>query len=143
MGFIFDSIRILDIVDILLVAFLLYQLYKLIKGTVAINIFAGIFILYLFSLVVDALGMRLLHSILSQFIGLGVIALIIVFQQEVRRFLLIIGTRYFGKDKLTFENFFATHSDQIKNVNISAIVKACRNMAKTKTGALIVIAKKT
>ncbi|MFC2117054.1 diadenylate cyclase CdaA [Bacteroidota bacterium] len=143
MGFIFDSIRILDIVDILLVAFLLYQLYKLIRGTVAINIFAGIFILYLFSLLVDTLGMRLLHSILSQFIGLGVIALIIVFQQEVRRFLLIIGTRYFGKDKLTFENLFSAQSDQREKVNITAIDKACRNMAKTKTGALIVIAKKS
>ncbi|MCK4343656.1 MAG: TIGR00159 family protein, partial [Bacteroidales bacterium] len=89
----FITIRILDIIDIFLVAILLYQVYRLIKGTVAINIFMGIFALYLFWLVVKALNMELLGSILGQIIGVGVIALIIVFQQEIRKFLLIIGTR--------------------------------------------------
>ena len=79
----FITIRILDIVDILLVAFLLYQIYMLIRGTVAINIFMGIFLLYIIWLVVRALNMELLSSILGQIIGVGVIALIIVFQQEI------------------------------------------------------------
>ena len=143
MGFIFESLRILDIVDILLVAFLIYQLYNLIRGTVAINIFIGIFALYLIWLIVRALDMKLLSSILGQFIGLGVIALIIVFQQEVRRFLLLIGTRYFGKNQISLESLFSVQSDLRAKVDINAIVKACKNMSRSKTGALIVIAKKS
>ncbi|HQH41752.1 MAG TPA: TIGR00159 family protein, partial [Bacteroidales bacterium] len=78
----FLTIRILDIIDILLVAFLMYQLYNLMKGTVAINIFIAIFVLYLFWLVVKALNMQLMSTLLGQVMGVGVIALIIVFQQE-------------------------------------------------------------
>ena len=77
----FITVRILDFLDIILVAVLLYQLYRLIRGTVAINIFIGIFIVYLFWLVVKALNMELISTIFGQVIGVGVIALIIVFQQ--------------------------------------------------------------
>ena len=105
----FITIQFLDILDIILVAFLLYQVYMLIKGTVAINIFAGIFAVYLLWLIVKALNMQLLSSILGQFIGVGVIALIIVFQQEIRRFLLMIGTKYFvrGSKKFSIERLFS------------------------------------
>ncbi len=143
MGFIIDSIRILDVIDILLVAFLIYQLYKLIKGTVAINIFIGIFVLYILWEVVRALEMKLLSSVLGAFTGLGVLALIIVFQPEARRFLLLIGTKYFGKNNLSIENFFTLQSVVKAKVNILEIVKACKSMANIKTGALIVIAKKS
>ncbi|MDY0202081.1 MAG: diadenylate cyclase CdaA [Bacteroidales bacterium] len=137
----FISIRVLDIIDILLVAFLLYQIYVLIKGTVAINIFMGIFSLYLFWLIVKALNMELLSSILGQIIGVGVIALIIVFQQEVRRFLLLIGTRYFSKNRFSIERLFRIKTEKYDTpVNIEAIVRACRNLAEQKNGALIVIA---
>ena len=102
----FITVRFLDILDIILVAFLLYQVYNLIKGTVAINIFIGIFALYLLWLVVRALNMELLGSILGQVIGVGVIALIIVFQQEIRRFLLVIGSRYISNYSFQFRNFF-------------------------------------
>jgi diadenylate cyclase len=136
----FISVRILDIIDILLVAILLYQIYMLIRGTVAINIFMGIFILYLFWLVVKALNMELLSSILGQIIGVGVIALIIVFQQEIRRFLLLLGTRYFTKNRFTFEKLLMIKGDKYDTpVNIEAIVRACRNMSEGKVGALIVI----
>ena len=140
----FISIRILDIIDILLVALLLYQIYVLIRGTVAINIFMGIFSLYLFWVIVKALNMELLSSILGQIIGVGVIALIIVFQQEVRRFLLLIGTRYFSKNKFSIERLFRIKTERYDTpVNIEAIVRACRNLAEQKTGALIVISKKS
>lgn len=140
----FITFRVLDIVDIILVAFLLYQIYMLIRGTVAINIFVGIFVLYIFWLIVKALNMELLGNILGQIIGVGVIALIIVFQQEIRRFLLFIGTRYLSRNRFSIENlFFARQKDQTPPVNIDAIVKACRNMSETKTGALIVIARKS
>ena len=82
----FLEFNILDILDVICVAFLLFQLYKLIKGTVAIRIFIGIAAIYLLWKLVEALQMDLLSEILGQFIGVGVLAVIIVFQQELRRF---------------------------------------------------------
>ena len=87
----FIHVRVLDIVDIVIVAFLLYQIYLLIRGTAAIKIFSGIVLLYFIWLVVKALNMELLGNLLGQVIGVGVIALIIVFQQEIRKFLLLLG----------------------------------------------------
>ncbi len=140
----FVTIRVLDIIDIILVAFLLYQIYMLIRGTVAINIFTGIVVLYIFWLVVRALNMELLSGILGQIIGVGVIAIIIVFQQEIRKFLLFIGTRYLSKSKFSLERLlFPRQKEDTATVNADAIAKACRNMSETKTGALIVIARKS
>ncbi|MDD2197939.1 MAG: diadenylate cyclase CdaA [Bacteroidales bacterium] len=136
----FISIRILDIIDILLVALLLYQIYMLIRGTVAINIFVGIFILYIFWLVVRALNMELLSGILGQIIGVGVIALIIVFQQEIRRFLLLIGSRYLTRNTFSLERLLFLKTEKYDSkVNIEAIIRACRNMIEKKIGAIIVI----
>jgi uncharacterized protein (TIGR00159 family) len=139
----FITIRFLDILDILLVAFLLYQIYNLIRGTTAINIFIGIFTLYLLWLVVKALNMNLLSSILGQVIGVGVIALIIVFQQEVRRFLLIISTRYIRNRKFSLEKLFSFGEKETIEVKIDSIVSACSNMSAFKTGALIAISKRS
>ncbi len=75
----FITFRVLDFLDIFLVAFLLYQVYTLIRGTTAMNIFVGIFSIYILWLIVKALNMQLLGSILGQVIGVGVIALIVVF----------------------------------------------------------------
>ena len=135
----FISIRFLDILDILLVAFLLYQIYNLIRGTTAMNIFIGIFTLYLLWLLVKALNMDLLSSILGQVIGVGVIALLIVFQQEIRRFLLVISTRYITNRRFNFEKFFDFGEKSGSEVEIDSIVNACSNMSAFKTGALIVI----
>lgn len=90
---------VLDVIDIVLVALLLYYVYKLIRGTVAINIFIGIVIFYLFFLLVDTLEMRMLSKILGGFMSVGIIALIVVFQPEIRKFLLMIGSTNFGKKK--------------------------------------------
>ena len=141
MGFIFENIRILDILDILLVAFLLYQLYLLIRGTVAINIFYGVFILYLMRTIVKVLKMQLLGSILGEIIGLGLIALLIVFQQEVRRFLLILGTRYTRNKKFSLEKLFNFRPAQESVWDFEPIIEACEHLSSSKTGALIVLAK--
>jgi uncharacterized protein (TIGR00159 family) len=137
----FITIRFLDILDIILVAFLLYQLYRLIKGTVAFNIVIGLFSLYLLWLVVRALDMELLGSIMGQFIGVGVLALIIVFHPEIRKFLVFIGTNYNVNKVLSLDKLFG--AGKIKTINhqqIDNIVEACVSMGKSKTGALIVIA---
>ena len=88
----FITIRFLDILDILMVALLLYHIYKLIRGTSAFTIFLGFFLIYLFWLFVKALNMEMLSSILGQLFGVGVLVLLIVFQQEIRRFFLLVGS---------------------------------------------------
>ena len=141
----FISFKWIDAIDILLVSILLFQFYRIVKGSVAINIFAGILSVYFLWLIVKALKMQLLSSILGQFIGVGVIALIIVFQQELRRFLLLIGTNgLLGKGKWTETLLNLKFVDTDKNyVDIHQIVKACKSMAETNTGAIVVISTKT
>ena len=142
----FLSVRLLDIIDILLVAFLLYKLYELLKGGVAMNIFIGLVSIYLlWWLCVQVLEMQLLGALLGQFIGVGVIALIIVFQQEVRRFLILLGTNSFLAKNNFARNLFKWNFQFQKpaSTNIAPIVKACSNMAKNKTGAIIVISRNT
>jgi diadenylate cyclase len=138
---IFIVIHWIDVVDILLVALLIYQLYYLVKGTVAINILIGIILFYLLWLVVKALNMQLFGSILGKFIDVGFIALLIVFQQELRRFLLFIGTSdIFTKRKSGKGLFdFKWQVNPGQKLDVNAIVKACKNMAESKTGAIIII----
>ncbi|MDA9563697.1 diadenylate cyclase CdaA [Flavobacteriales bacterium] len=140
-----SQIDLIDLIDVLLVAFLIYQLYQIIKGTVAIRIFVGIFFIYLFWKITEVLKMELLSEILGQFIGVGVIALIIVFQQELRRFLLLIGTSGFFRDNRAAKRLFSWTKGNQNEVllDIPAIVLACTHMAESKTGALIVIARST
>lgn len=138
----FISIRFLDILDIVLVAFLLYELYNLLRGTAAVNIFIGILAILLTWRLVTALEMELLSEIFGGFISVGFIALIVVFQPEIRRFLLFLGTPY-TLEKLRSRLFFWRIN--IKNqpkVNFDAIVKACQSMSEQKTGALILLARK-
>jgi diadenylate cyclase len=129
-----------DIVDIFLVALILFQLYKLIRGTAALRIFLSIFFIYLFWLLAKALNMEMVATLIGQVIGVGVIALIIVFQQEVRRFLLMIGNRYLARSNFTFDKFFYQDNDKSRSHRIAEeIVRASESMASKKTGALIVI----
>jgi len=139
----FIQIRILDVIDILLVAIIMYQLYMLVRGTVALNIIIGIISIYIFWGIVKMLKMELLSSILGQIIGVGVIALIIVFQQEIRRFLLIIGTRYISRNRIRLENLLNVDLSPKPPLRIKSIIKAVMDFANTKTGALIVIKRKS
>ena len=138
------QINILDFIDIILVAIILFQIYKLIRGTAAFSIFLGIFFIYVFWLIVKALNMELISGLLGQVIGVGVIALIIVFQQEVRRFLLVLGNRYIFNSRFSLGRIFTSVSDRQRNPeDIDAIVNACTAMAASNTGALIVLGRKS
>jgi diadenylate cyclase len=139
----FIDIRILDIFDVILTALLFYQIYRIIKGTIAINIFAGIFAVYILWLLVRALNMQLLGSILGQVIGVGVIALIIVFQQEIRRFLLLIGTRYVSNRTFSIEKLFVSVSGSRPLIRINSLIKAFKKLSGRRIGALVVIARKS
>ncbi len=136
----FLEFKIIDIIDIVLVAFLMYSLYKLLKGTVAINIFLGIVIIYFIYLITEALNMRVLSNIFGKFIGVGFFALIVVFQQEIRKFLLMVGsTNLAGKSGLLSRlKILKPKSIQLET-DVEAIVRACEKMSKTYTGAIIVL----
>ncbi|HZW62117.1 MAG TPA: diadenylate cyclase CdaA [Flavobacteriaceae bacterium] len=131
--------NVIDIIDVILVAILLYYVYKLIKGTVAINIFIGIIIIYLTWLLTDFLKMELLSRIFGGFMKVGIIALIVVFQPEIRKFLLMVGSTNFGKRGSFFKKFNFLKTESITQTNVEAIINACNKMGTTKTGALIII----
>lgn len=135
----FIDFSFLDILDILLVAVLLYYVYKLLKGTVAINIVIGIALIFLIWKITQALKMEMLSGILGYLLSGGVIALIIVFQQEIRKFLLMIGTTNFSTKKSFLKQLKFLQSGISSEINTDVIVDACKNLSKTKTGALIVI----
>lgn len=135
----FLKINIIDIIDVFLVGILFYQLYRMLKGTAALNIFLGLIIFYLLWKTVVLFRMELLSEIFGQFVSVGVIALIVVFQPEIRKFLLFIGS----KNPLKKANI-TIWKERVKEAEypqINTIVKACVKMSSTLTGALIIITK--
>ena len=134
------NLRIVDIIDIILFAILLFEIYNLVKGTAAIRIFIGIILVYLIWKLVKVFQMQLLTEILGQFISVGVIALIVVFQPEIRQVLIMVGNTRIIKNQRKRFLFWRFKIDNPVNLNIGKIVKACQKMAETHTGALIVIA---
>jgi uncharacterized protein (TIGR00159 family) len=139
----FLNISFADILDILLVALLIYQIYKLIKGTQAMSIFIAIIMLYAIQAVFDALNMKLLSNIIGALLDVGLIALIVIFQPEIRRFLIKIGTEVFSVRKKGdgwLRHFFGRYnpSSNISPTALDEITSACYRMSENKTGALMV-----
>ena len=135
MGFGFLNMTLIDVIDIFVVALLMFQIYRLTRGTNALRIVAGILIVYLLWIVVRALKMELLSMILGQVIGVGVIALIIVFQQEIRRFLLLLGTQYTNRRHSFMSRIFRPRGRGVNVVGqewIETVVEASADMARTK-----------
>ena len=131
------SFGIKDIIDILIVALLLYTLYKMMKESGTISIFTGVLAFVgVWIVVKQILDMRLIGSIMDKFMSVGLLILVILFQDEIKRFLVQLGSH---KRWRFFFNFFLKHKEQGEKPYIIPVVYACMNMAKTKTGALIVI----
>jgi diadenylate cyclase len=139
----FISFGLTDVIDILLVAIILYAFYNLIKGTSAVTIFIGLALIYIAYLIIKGFELKLLSSILGRFIDVGVIAIMIVFQQEIRKFLLYIGSNEFLRNRNWQNIFNKNFTSQIVALNVETLVTACYNMSDTKTGALIIIAIKS
>ena len=142
----FLSFGITDAIDILLVAIMLYQLYKMVKGTAAVNVFIGLALIYVVWIIVRAFELKLLGSILGKYINVGVIAVMVVFQQEIRKFLLYIGSNEFIKNRnwktiFSFSNQSAVSSRFI--LDADSVINACFNMSESKTGALIIVSRKS
>lgn len=131
------KISFIDILDIFLVTIILFQVYRLVYRTAALNIFYGIIATFIFWKIVEIYKMKLLSIVISAFFKGGFLALIIVFQPEIRKFLLIVGSRIFFK-KFIF-SLFKKSKISIKTETIDSIVNACAIFSGDKTGVLIVI----
>jgi diadenylate cyclase len=131
-----------EILDILIVSWILYELYKMLKGSIAINILIGIGMVYGFWWLVGMLHMKLLHTFLTAFVQIGVLILVIIFQPELRRFLLMIGNNAFRNKFGFFTKFFQKDwlKREVRQKHILAVRTAIVKMGKTKTGALVVLA---
>ena len=134
----FLQFGIIDAIDVLIVGYLIFLIYRLLRGTVAFNIFVGVVSLYAIWWLVKALKMALLSQILGQFVSVGVIVIAIVFQPELRRFLLLLGNQTL-RGRLPFLNSFAENRDD-NTLEIKELQKAILGLGKNHTGALIVIA---
>jgi uncharacterized protein (TIGR00159 family) len=139
----FLEISIVNIIDITLVSILIYQVYKLLRGSVAIKIFLGFLSIYLIYLMVSALRMELLSIILGQFMGVGVIAAIIIFAPEIRKFLLIIGRSSFLSNENFFQELLFWKKRESNAFNINPIIEASKSLSGTNTGALMVLSSNT
>lgn len=138
----FIDFRVIDFFDIILVAFIMFYLYKMLKDSVAFGIITAILSIFVISIVVSALNMELLSSIFKEIIGIGSLALVVVFQKEVRVFLLSLGNKYTSPSNAVKKLFNQNPSTISNNKSQDNIVIACKDMARDKTGALIVIANK-
>jgi len=140
----FLTFGITDAIDIFLVAIILYLVYNLVKGTSAINVFVGLALMYVAYIFVRAFDFKLLGSILGKFVNVGVIAIIVLFQQEIRKFLLYVGSNEFIRNR-NWKNllkFSSTLQNQYY-LDIKEVSNACFHMSDTKTGALIVVSRKS
>lgn len=134
----FFEFGIKDFIDIFLVAVLLYYTYKLMKASGSINVFTGILVFILIWLVVSqVLEMKLLGSIFDKLVSVGVLALIVLFQDEIRRFLLTLGSHQHASALVRF--LTGNKKEKLKHEDIVPIVLACISMGKQKVGALIVM----
>ncbi|MBQ8673820.1 MAG: diadenylate cyclase CdaA [Bacteroides sp.] len=134
----FFEFGIKDFLDILLVAFLLYYTYKLMKASGSINVFTGILVFILIWLVVSqVLEMKLLGSIFDKLVSVGVLALIVLFQEEIRRFLLTLGSHQHANTLARFLR--GGKKNKLQHDDLMPVVMACISMGKQKVGALIVV----
>lgn len=140
MGFI--KMTLFDVVDILMVAIIMYYIYKLIRGTQTTSILAGILVIYISWIVARAFNMQLMSGILGSVVSVGLIALIIIFQSEIRKFLQTLGSRSQQSGPLAvFYKLLSPAKSKHENIDnvIDPIARACGDMSATLTGALIVI----
>lgn len=133
----FMNISFIDIIDILLVGLIICIMIRWIHDSPAMNIFLAIFFIYLLMLLVDALHMKLMSRLISTFVDLGVIAIVVIFQPEIRHFLMRLGSGAHGVS--IFNVFFGNKDRGIDNISVNEITEACNRMSQNKTGALIVI----
>ena len=136
--FSFLHFTLVDLLDILLVALIFFYMFRLIRGSQAMSIFVAIVVMYVVCIVAEALNMKLLGSLLNMVLDVGMVALIVIFQPEIRRFLSNMGRKAGGED--AFWKKISRRSGSASNAeSINEICKACEEMSQDKCGALIVV----
>ncbi len=141
----FLQLTIPDILDMFLLALILYFAYRWMRGTSAMSIFLAIISLYIIRFIVGVFNMKLMINIMDAVLDVGLIAVIVIFQPEIRKFLMQLGARYLNsaQGNRFLNKFFKKNSGSISsNEDADNIAEACRKMSEDKTGALIVIAQK-
>lgn len=141
----FLQLSLADVLDILLLALIIFVVFRWIRGSSAMSIFLAIISLFIFRVLASAFNMRLMRAILDMVLDVGVLAIIVIFQPEIRKFLIRLGNRYLegAKGKALAEKLFGTRTQAIGSEAVNEITEACRRMGDDKTGALIVIEHKT
>lgn len=137
----FLDLSFIDLLDIILVALIIFVIFRWIRGTSAMSIFVAILSLYVARVIVSALNMRLMSAILGQILDVGIIALIVIFQPEIRRFLITFGSRYLmeaGQNGI-LGKLFGNKERALGSAAVKEVAEACQTMSAQKTGALIVI----
>lgn len=131
-----------DIIDILLVATMLYYIYRVMKKSGTLNIFLGVLLFIVVWIIASGIfEMRLTGTILDKFMNIGLIIIVIIFQEQIKRFLVDLGSQ--DKWKLIRRIFNRQEEvDENKIANVMAIVYACMSMSKSKTGVLIALKRK-
>ena len=133
------AIRVVDILDVLLVALLIFYIYRMARGTNVMLIFWAIIVLLVAWFIAEMLGMRLLGAVMTAVANVGLIALIVIFQPEIRKFLLFLGTKTQLDQSLVKRlQFWKHHMQQQNTVAYEPYVNACMHMSQSKTGALII-----
>ena len=134
------NLSFIDILDILLVALIIYLVFRWIRNSAAINVFIAILLIYVPMVVVDALNMKMMSKLVSTFIDVGVIALIVIFQPEIRHFLMNFGTgtELGNKSRSFFRKVFGENEKNMEATVLGSITEACRHMSEEKVGALMV-----
>jgi len=135
----FSAIRLVDILDVLFISLLLYQAYKLVRGSVAVKAFVGFFLLYLLHFIARTTGMELLGGLLGHFMEVGVIAAIVLFQYEIRKFLSLLGGPLTFSSSRLLTRLPWGRKKHKPTLEITAIVEAAKALGGGNTGALIVL----
>jgi uncharacterized protein (TIGR00159 family) len=139
----FLPVSLLDVLDVLIVGYLMYQIYKLLRGTIAFNIFIGLLTMYVLWWLVERLGMDLFFAVLDQFVSVGIILILIIFQPEVRRYLLFLGNTTLRQRSNVLGRILDRNLDtsDARQAQKRIIRETLLRMARRKTGALIVLSR--
>lgn len=142
----FLNMSFIDILDILMVALIIYFVFRWIRHSAALNIFVALILILVIKVIVTALNMKMMTALMDTFIDVGVLALIVIFQPEIRHFLNRIGSnsRINAKTKsdTLLNKLFGIKGETMGNEAINELAEACRSMSEQKTGALIVLPRK-
>ena len=144
-AFDFLQMKVADILDILLLGIIIFLLFKWLRGTSAMSIFVAIVSLYMIRVIVGAFDMRLMSAIMDMILDVGVLAIIVIFQPEIRKFLIRLGNRYMNnaKGRALIDKLTGKEKKQVTvSEEVNDLTEACRRMSEDKPGALIVIAHK-